>query len=209
MDKKNFKEAHPEFLERFISIIDTKPTKFWMKELEAQYNLIWQWKKKTFPSLEYVFRVCELSGVSVNWLFFGVGPQFIDDTKNSTFNNYKQKESLNLKLISMFDETEALKIEYETKTSELEQKIKNLEEKLKNSEAIKFIYDIFSEEKQNSDLNAAQQIATLLLPFFSFLELNSNELFELINKKIQTKEGNNVLHKAIKWIKKRTIHDKQ
>ena len=208
MDKKKFKEEHTEFIERFCSVVETKETKFWMRELEAQYNLIWGWKKKTFPSLEYAIRVCELSGVSANWLFFGVGPQYLEDSKNSNYNDYEKKESLNLKLISMFNDSEAQQIEYESKISQLKAKIHELEMEIKKSEAVKFFHDLFQNKSQNKTVKESEAIETLISPLFSFLGENSNEIFELINKNINTKNGKNFLQKTIKWIKTRRSHGK-
>jgi hypothetical protein len=198
MDKKKFRATHKDFILRLLSIIDMKEIKFWTKELGAQHNLIWSWKNDIFPSLEYAFRICELSGVSANWLFFNEGPQFLKDCKFADSNNFDKKESVNTQLVTIFNELEIQKIEYEEKIKVFELKIIELEKKIKLLKTANILNDLSEGNIKNTDIS--KLIEDLAYPIFVFLSDNSNNIFQLLNEHIHTKTGRAFLANIISSI---------
>lgn len=198
MDKKKFRATHKEFIQRFLSIIDMKEIKFWTKELGVQHNLIWSWKNDIFPSIEYAFRICELSGVSANWLFFNEGPQFLKDCKFADSNNFDKKESVNTQLVTIFNELEIQTIEYKKIINKLESKIIDLEKKVKLLKTTNILNDISEGNIKNTDIS--KLIEDLVYPIFIFLSDNSNNIFQLFNEHMHTKTGRAFLSNIISSI---------
>jgi len=68
------------FQERLKEVLDMRQGIWWEKQLGVSNSLIGsRWKKGTLPRADKLIKICQLTGVSANWLFLGIEPKFIGD----------------------------------------------------------------------------------------------------------------------------------
>lgn len=163
---------HDEFHERFITVLEMESSKFWMKELGIQLNLLWGWKKGNYPGLRYAMEICRISGVSPNWLFMGIGPRFIEDldqVDDAVLFDETLKEEM---LADMMKLRRQVKIEQER----AEEKVKEILSDIETIKLLKIFSDVF---QPGMDMEKIRQqipeaiLTRITLPFLNFLETNS------------------------------------
>ncbi|MBU0993378.1 MAG: helix-turn-helix domain containing protein [Proteobacteria bacterium] len=198
MDKNKFKETHQGFHERFCAIIATQDPSFWAKALEAPYSLVWGWKKGNFPSIEYVIRVCEISGVSPTWLFTGKGVKFIDTTNNVHKNDLSDKERNELQAF-------ILNLEKKLKKEKIrsEELLSQIETDQNNFKIIKWVHDIFGPGiKHVENININDLIETTLIPALNFIKNNCDDIISYLIYYSKSKKAQNLFKEFTKWVKK-------
>ena len=194
MDKKKFKEEHIAFIERFISVIDTETASYWIKIFDAPYSLIWGWKKGTFPSIEYVIRVCEISNTSPTWLFFGIGPRLLDSI-DKTYNEDKERDKLQALI---WDLERRVKTEKEL----ADIRIAKTETNQNVIKLLKWMKDTF-----DSDINEIEEMKLkdlgekIIIPVLEFFRANFDQVVAFILKCSTSQKNQLLLQGFIKWVR--------
>lgn len=79
------KENKNEFFERLWIILDYETPTFWSEKIGVSASTIsGRWRKGSYPSLKSLFKICEHTKVSANWLLFGIGDKYMDANKIET-----------------------------------------------------------------------------------------------------------------------------
>ncbi len=161
-----------DFQKRFISILESQSAKYWMINLGIQSNLLWGWKKGNYPGLRYAIEVCKNVKMSANWLFLGIGPQYVDDLENvddEVLMDENLKEELLQEIMSM---KRKLKMEKE----KYEKNINNVLSDIETPKILKTFSDIFNSKDDFKDIEQklpSNLYKTLTLPALSFFKKNS------------------------------------
>ncbi|MBU0990869.1 MAG: hypothetical protein KJ737_00125 [Proteobacteria bacterium] len=200
--KKQLSPEYKEFHVRFLTLIDLKGKKFWMENLGAQANLIWGWHQGNVPSMDYVLKVCELSGASANWLFLGHGPKFLDDEEPASF----QKTGHSL----MDAERETLqeelylndrKLKFEKKAALKE--IETIKKDAEIARLLKWLKDIFGPDIQTSDdIKPIEIVAKIVAPILTFFKTHGDIMIPMIESYATSKDAENLLNQITRFISK-------
>ncbi len=86
--KKNPKKKQEEdiplglpesFQQRLLEVLSTQKKTWWNKNLGVSGSLIGsRWEKGAPPKTDKIVKICQLTGVSTNWLLLGIGPKYIN-----------------------------------------------------------------------------------------------------------------------------------
>lgn len=79
MPSENIQYDHG-FQERLNEVLKMRQGIWWERQLGVSNSLIGsRWKKGTMPRVDKLIKICQLTGVSANWLFLGIEPKLIGD----------------------------------------------------------------------------------------------------------------------------------
>ncbi len=198
MSEKKLTKPEIMFHKKFLQVLETQNAKFWMKNLGIQYNLLWGWKKGNFPGLPYALEICRISGVSANWLFLDIGPQYIEelDETDSRLSDNEREYLQNL----IWDLERRLKKEH----AEYEKQIEQLNTNVKRIKAVKWFHDLFDvQEKQTGNLPVKDLVAGVIFPLLDFLGKNADDVTDGLEKFLASKNGKQMANNMTSWINKK------
>lgn len=203
MNKNYYDQNYKEIHERLLLVLDLKNKRDWIYELQTQYNVFSAWQKGTMPRIGVVVCICESLGVSLNWLFYGVEPMYVDSNKTDILNVMtEEKEQYNLDLNKLEEEITIIESDHEKEISKLKSTISDLESRIKNKSAVENLIDIFQgENNDNIENRLSEAISTLIVPLLSYLNNNSEILFSETTKYINSKTGEKNIFKFINLLK--------
>ena len=188
-----------DFQQRFIKVLESQNAKYWMINLGIQSNLLWGWKKGNYPGLRYAIEICLNEGISANWLFLGLGPQYIEDIE-SVDDEVLMDESLKEELLTT---VMSLRREIKQESEKNEEKIQKILADIETLKTLKTFSDTFTSEDDFSTLkdklpvNILEKIA---VPFLGFLSKNGNELGDSFQQFATSEKGAQLFKDAIRWI---------
>ena len=188
-----------DFQKRFIKILESQNAKYWMINLGIQSNLLWGWKKGNYPGLRYAIEICENEGISANWLFLGIGPQFVEDLDNvedEVLLDENLKEELLTNIMT-------LKRQMAQEKEEFEEKIQKMVSDVDTLRILKTFSEIFTSKKDFKKINKelpGNVLELLGKPLLSFIQKNADQLTALTETYIDSKNGRDQFKKAIRWI---------
>ena len=188
-----------DFQKRFIKILESQNAKYWMINLGIQSNLLWGWKKGNYPGLRYAIEICENEGISANWLFLGIGPQFVEDLDNvedEVLLDENLKEELLTNIMTLKRQMAQEKEEYEEKIQKIVSDVDTLR-------ILKTFSEIFTSKKDFKKINKelpGNVLELLGKPLLSFIQKNADQLTALTETYIDSKNGRDQFKKAIRWI---------
>lgn len=198
--EKELEEPHPDpFHERFISVLEMENSKFWMKELGIQLNLLWGWKKGNYPGLRYAMEICRISGVSPNWLFMGIGPRFIEDldqVEDAVLFDESLKEEI---LADMMKLRRQVKFEHE----QAEYKVEEILSDIETVKALKIFADVFEPGVDMKEIRKQMPAAILnkiTLPFLNFLETNSTDVARRLKACFTSEKGADIFMQMVGYL---------
>lgn len=182
--KKNI-EIDNKIKKRLKLILSTKPDKYWVDIIGTTRSNVWGWKNNQFPSSNYLIKILEISDVSADWLFFGIGEK------------YRHKISTDNKHDSSIDPRE--RAELSDFISKIELEKMEIEEHLKKIKATKWIADIIKngDDVKNEKI-IPEILKNLILPAIEKVEKNSDTLFNNCKKWLETDDGKETLQKFFK-----------
>lgn len=198
--KRELSNEYKEFHSRFLSLIDLKGKKFWMEKLNAQASLIWGWQKGYVPSMEYVLKVCQLSGVSANWLFLGEGEKFLNDidpipilsTENSLIEH--EREAIQEEIYRSEKELKHLKI-----NSLLE--INRVKKDAEILQLLKWSKEIFDPDVTSlSDINPIDIFTQILIPILKFFQSHGDKIIPVMEKYASSEEADELFTRFFNFI---------
>ncbi len=195
MGEKKITKTESRFHKNFLQVLETRDAKFWMQNLGIQYNLLWGWKKGNFPGLPYAIEICRISGVSANWLFLDIGPQYIEevDGTDSTISDNERE------YIQSFIWN--LERQLKKEKAESQKQINKLNSNVKRIKAVKWFYDLFNvETTQVQNIPLGEISDSIIIPVMDFLGKNSNEFTGEINKFAESKNGKQMIKNMASWI---------
>ena len=68
------------FQGRLKEVLNMRQGIWWERQLGVSNSLIGsRWKRGTMPRVDKLIKICQLTGISANWLFLGIEPKFIGD----------------------------------------------------------------------------------------------------------------------------------
>ena len=198
--EKGVEASHPDpFHERFISVLEMENSKFWMKELGIQLNLLWGWKKGNYPGLRYAMEICRISGVSPNWLFMGIGPKFIEDlehVEDSVLFDENLKEEI---LTDMMKLRKQVKFEHEQAV----QQVKGILADIEVAKALKLFSDVFESGGDIKEIQKQMPAAILnkiTLPLLDFFETNSTDVVRRLKACIRSEKGADFFMQVVEYL---------
>ena len=193
MKKEDLSDEYKEFHKRFLSILDIEGDKYWTDKLSAQANLVWGWKKGRVPTIQYLLKICIISGVSPTWLFFGIGHQFLNsETSIHQIIPDKNREILQKKLF-----------EYEKEINKIKEdaiyEINNLKQR---SEIAKLLMWLLSETNKDEieKVTPADIVSIVINPALNFLMEHGTTVTGLLKKYIETDKGKFLIERLINGI---------
>ena len=188
-----------DFQKRFIKILESQNAKYWMINLGIQSNLLWGWKKGNYPGLRYAIEICENEGISANWLFLGIGPQYVEDLDNvedEVLLDENLKEELLTKIMT-------LKRQMAQEKEEFEEKVQKIVSDVETLKILKSFSEVFASKKDFKKINKElpENILQLLgKPLLSFIQKNADQLTALTETYLDSKSGRDQFKKAVRWI---------
>jgi len=203
--EKQPEDAHPdEFHERFIKVLEMESSKFWMKELGIQLNLLWGWKKGNYPGLRYAMEICRISGVSPNWLFMGIGPRFIEDldqVDDSVLFDEELKEEI---LADMMKLRRQVKIEQDN----ADKKVRDILSDVEIIKILKSFSDVFHPEMDMHQIKKQMPkdiLNKITVPLLSFLEVHSDEISKKLKTFVGSEDGTDMFMRFVSWVVERKL----
>lgn len=188
-----------DFQKRFIKILESQNAKYWMINLGIQSNLLWGWKKGNYPGLRYAIEICENEGISANWLFLGIGPQYVEDLDNVE-DEVLLDENLKEELLTSIM---TLKREMAQEKETFEEKVQKIISDVETLKILKSFSEVFASKKDFKKINKElpENVLELLgKPILSFVQKNAEQLTSLTETYIDSKNGRDQFKKAIRWI---------
>ena len=207
--KKKTKAKQPdpqrdEFHERFIQVLELESSKFWMKELGIQLNLLWGWKKGNYPGLRYAMEICRIAGVSPNWLFMGLGPRFIedlDDVDDAVLLDETLKEEMLADMMRLRKQVKQEKENSDRKVNEIMSDIETIR-------LLKSFSEIFTPGMDMHQVKKhlpADILNKVTLPVLSFMETHSDEMVKKIKSYVGSDDGTAMFMGFVSWILERKL----
>jgi len=80
------------FEDRLLQLLNSQKVVWWVNQLNVSGSLISsKWKKgKATPRTETIIKMCEVTGISANWLLLGIRPKKIENS-----DSYDKLQNLN------------------------------------------------------------------------------------------------------------------
>ena len=188
-----------DFQQRFIKVLESQNAKYWMINLGIQSNLLWGWKKGNYPGLRYAIEICLNEGISANWLFLGLGPQYIEDLENVD-DEVLMDEALKEELLTT---VMSLKKEMKEESEKNEERIKQIISDVETLKTLKTFSDVFTSSEDLINLkdglpsNILEKIA---VPILTFVGKNADEIASSIEEYATSEKGAELFKNAIRWI---------
>lgn len=124
------KDLLGKFKERLIQVLNEEQQVWWSENLEVSQSVISSgWKKGSHPRSDNLLRICEIKGISANWMFFGIGPKHIEDVDEKKISAAQKRSDITQRRIMQQSE----------EILELKDKIKGLERALSLSKLSKLV----------------------------------------------------------------------
>lgn len=173
------------YKERLIQVLDEEQQVWWSDNLEVSQSVISSgWKKDSLPRSDNLLRICEIKGISANWMLFGIGPKHIEDVDEKNISDVQKRSDVTQRRIMQQSE----------EILELKEKIKGLKRALSLSKLSNLVkYDAKISNRSDSDIfndnilpllalsKSIQEVMFKVFEEFSEKNMN-NELFNEISQ---------------------------
>ncbi len=187
------KYVKEEFHNRFMEVLCMKPVAWWSEKLDVVPSLInGRWKKGSFPNADNLIKICQLSGVSANWLLLGIGPKNIEnkgmdeDTRRSLQNYITQLEDQN---------------------EEVTQKAKKILNDAEIIKQLKWFSETFHTDQHQEPIDQLKKLTgeevfnRIFMPGFIFIKMLTDILFKATEQYAISENGTEILTGIIDWIR--------
>ena len=183
------------FQKRLNEILSMHPGVWWEKELGVSNSLIGaRWKKGTMPRVDKLIKMCQLTGVSANWLFLGIEPKLLGDEIAMDGGVQEIRDKMK-DFVALYKENRELK-RYIDKLSKKESAIDNLISIVKLLSANKdFIDNVDALENISNKEFFEQYIAPLNVLIKSFSDI----VFKLLAVIVETDAGKDFIAQTFKF----------
>lgn len=185
-------KTNDDFHNRFMEVLCTKPVSWWSEKLDVVPSLInARWKKGSYPNADNLIKICNLSGVSANWLLLGVGSKHLenkdmDEDIRRTLQGYittleNQNEEISENSRKILDDVEILKI-------------------------LKWFAETFQTDQQGSWIDQLQKLTPeemfnrILTPNYILIKMLFDIVFKGFEQYANSKNGQEILIALISWI---------
>ncbi len=195
MSKKDLNpdKIKEDFQTRFMEVLCMRPVAWWSEELGVVPSLInARWKKGSFPNADNLIKICNLSGISANWLLLGIGPKHIESKEMDE----DTRRSLQNYITTLEDK-------YEEALQQNEKIIHDVE----ILKRLKWFSDTFethpdhSTAEQLNKLSGEEMFNRVFVPKFMFLKMLTDILFKAMEMCALSENGPMMLSNIINWIK--------
>ncbi len=82
--RENLKHDEDGFFDRLTSILEKEKQIWWAERTGAAQSTVSNyWLKRKYPKMDKLVKIMELKNISPNWLFYNVGPKYMDYYKKN------------------------------------------------------------------------------------------------------------------------------
>jgi transcriptional regulator with XRE-family HTH domain len=169
-------DAVASFKKRLLDVLGEEQQNWWSSQLGISQSVISSgWKKKSYPRSDNLIKICEIKGISANWLLLGVGPKYIEDLDDKKIAEMQSKKN----------ETQYKIMAQDEKVLRLEERIHELERALKCVDVSNLAK--FNIGKENSGRFEETNIFdSNILPLLTLMRLMQDVLFKAFEEYSKT-----------------------
>lgn len=188
MAKCNSKPDVDGFKNRFFEILNQKTQSWWAENIGISQSAVSNsYYKGIFPRADKLLKIIDLSGVSANWLLFGIGAKYMDDIDAHAIDREQDQKRE--------QQIEILKVE--TENQELKERIDALQRQLEQTKADAVI-EMPDQAKGNSGKDIFDQNVFPVMTMFRLLNEIALKIVEIHTKKNMDQEQ---FLRLTKWIR--------
>ncbi len=198
--KKKKKDAplglQESFQQRLLEVLRTQRKTWWNKQLGVSGSLISaRWEKGAPPKTDKILKICEITGISANWLLLGIGPKYINKSvaDRDEEANRRQVQEYIIKLEETKAEVEQLLLKLSDRDKTLQIIIKL--SKLLNTDKIALPIDRLDE------LSGEDLFNDYILPLIVFLRSLSDVTSKAAEFVSKNDYGKSFVVSALKWLR--------
>jgi len=206
-DRKDVaEESNPEkegvdgLHQRLIEVLRMRKKSWWNKELGVSNSLIAsRWVKGGVPKADKIGKICQLTGISANWLLLGVGPKYLDGVVAS------QDESQRRGM-------QKYVIELEKQKADFDRMVEHFSEKEKALRSWVRIARLFGMDSVDAQLERLEELPgdvffqEHILPLCQFFRSLGDIAFKSAEFLARSEDGKRFIVKALQWLRK--AHEK-
>lgn len=178
------------FKRRLLDVLDEEQQNWWSNQLGISQSVISSgWKRKSYPRSDNLIKICEIKGISANWLLLGKGPKYINDLDEKKIAEIQSKKNEAQYRIMAQDE----------KVFKLEQRIQELERALKCVDVSNIVK--YRQGEMNLDgAQAADIFDNNILPLLTMMRLIQDVLFKAFEEYSKDKMTDERFHKIFEYL---------
>jgi transcriptional regulator with XRE-family HTH domain len=183
----NSKPDFDGFKNRFFEILNQKTQVWWAENIGISQSVISNsYYKGSFPRTDKLMKIIDVSGVSANWLLFGIGAKYMDDIDAHAIDREQdQKREQQIEIFKI-----------ETENQELKERIDALQRQLEQTKADAVI-KIPDQAKGNSGKDIFDQNVFPVMTMFRLLNEIALKIVEIHTNKNMDQEQ---FLRLTKWI---------
>jgi hypothetical protein len=185
-------DAVANFKKRLLDLLGEEQQNWWSSQLGISQSVISSgWKKKSFPRSDNLVRICDIKGISANWLLLGVGPKYIKDLDDKKIAEIQSKKNEAQYKIMAQDE----------KVLGLEERINELERALRCADVSNLVK--YKPYKENSEsFKEADIFDSNILPLLTLMRLMQDVLFKAFEEYSKTSMSDEKFHNIFNYLTK-------
>jgi len=189
-------EREGGFHQRLMEVLGTQKKAWWNRKLGVSNSLIAsRWEKGGVPKADKIIRICQLAGVSANWLLLGVGPKYIDsDTTNRDEDHRRDIQEYIIHLEKQKSDFDQVMARFSEKEKALRSWVQIA--RLLDIDSVAFQFERL--EELPGDVFFQEHI----LPLCQFFRSLSDIAFKSAEFLSRSEDGKLFIIKAIKWLKR-------
>lgn len=195
-ERKPEEEVAEGFHQRLMEVLRMRKKSWWNKELGVSNSLIAsRWEKGGVPKADKISKICQLTGVSANWLLLGVGPKYIDSAVAPQDENHRRG------MQKYIIELEKQKVDFDRMVAHFSEK----EKALRSWVRIARLFGIDSVDTQIErieELPGDVFFQEHILPLCQFFRSMGDIAFKSAEFLTRSEDGKRFIVKAIQWLRK-------
>lgn len=183
-------DAVASFKKRLLDVLGEEQQNWWSSQLGISQSVISSgWKKKSFPRSDNLVRICDIKGISANWLLMGVGPKYIKDLDDKKIAEIQSKKN----------ETQYRIMAQDEKVLSLEERINELERALKCVDVSNLVK--YKTHNENSEIFKETDIFdSNILPLLTLMRLMQDVLFKVFEEYSKTNMTDDRFHNIFEYL---------